>query len=343
MSVIKSPFEAQHGFKSNGFLVDDQGNVTLRSVTYTVVDEAADVSGDYVVRDAGGNFTFDGEYQDGSATDLQANPVVTLTRGSSYIFNLNLRSTNAAGQTLGSLSFNVYQMTGGVYTEYNEGLTHLSKDATVSKSGSEAQGQFEGKVTLAVPTNAPSTLYFADADQTPIGTLTIIDPTITGVGSFSSILTTGDVTAQGENAVITLAPTGSSGTVVINPSNGGTISNMDVNALRLTTTDNVTLNGENADIRIIPSGSAGTLLVNPAAGGTIDNMSLGVTTPGSVSSNNLVTTLGTLNNTTIGMTTPAKATFTEANVQATPTQRTAIANKKYVDGRATALAIALGS
>ena len=133
----------------------------MRSVTYTVVDEAADVSGDYVVRDAGGNFTFDGEYQDGSATDLQANPVVTLTRGSSYIFNLNLRSTNAAGQTLGSLSFNVYQMTGGVYTEYNEGLTHLSKDATVSKSGSEAQGQFEGKVTLAVPTNAPSTLYLS--------------------------------------------------------------------------------------------------------------------------------------------------------------------------------------
>ena len=48
MAVVKSPFEAQHGFKSPGFTVDEAGNVTLRSVTYTVTEEATDVSGDYV-------------------------------------------------------------------------------------------------------------------------------------------------------------------------------------------------------------------------------------------------------------------------------------------------------
>ena len=342
MAVVKSPFEAQHGFKSNGFLVDDQGNVTLRSVTYTVTEEATDVSGDYVVRDAGGNFTFDGEFEADGVT-LKLNPGVTLTRGSAYVFNLILRSTNQAGQTLGNNSFNIFQSDGTGYTTYDTGMSHLSTDQTTKKTESEAQGQFSGKVTFTVPTNAPNTLYYGDADNNPIGILTIIDPTITGVGSFSSILTTGNITAQGENAVITVSPTGSSGTVIINPSNGGTISNVDVNAQRLTTLDNVTLNGENADIRIVPTGSAGTVLINPTAGGTIDNMNIGATTPGTVSSTNLIASAGTLNNTVIGNTKPTKAEFTTAKVQQSPTTQTAIANKKYVDSRATALAIALGS
>ena len=197
--------------------------------------------------------------------------------------------------------------------------------------------------TFTVPQNAPNTLYYGDADNNPLGILTIEDPTITGVGSFSSILTTGNITAQGENAVITLSPTGSSGTVIINPSNGGTISNMDITAQRLTALDNVTLNGTNADIRIEPNGSAGTVKISPAAGGTIDNMNIGATTPGTVSSTNLIASAGTLNNTVIGNTKPTKAEFTTAKVQQSPTTGTAIANKKYVDSRATALAIALGS
>ena len=342
MAVVKSPFEAQHGFKSPGFTVDEAGNVTLRSVTYTVTEEATDVSGDYVVRDAGGNFTFDGEFEADGVT-LKLNPGVTLTRGSAYIFNLILRTTNQAGQTLGNNSFNIFQADSGGYTTYDLGLSHLSTDAQTKKENSEAQGQFSGKVTFTVPTNAPNTLYYGDADNNPLGILTIEDPTITGVGSFSSILTTGNITAQGENAVITLSPTGSSGTVVINPSNGGTISNMDITAQRLTALDNVTLNGTNADIRIEPNGSAGTVKISPAAGGTIDNMNIGATTPGSVSSTNLIASAGTLNNTVIGNTKPTKAEFTTAKVQQSPTTGTAIANKKYVDSRATALAIALGS
>ena len=342
MAVVKSPFEAQHGFKSPGFTVDEAGNVTLRSVTYTVTEEATDVSGDYVVRDAGGNFTFDGEFEADGVT-LKLNPRVTLTRGSAYIFNLILRSTNQAGQTLGNNSFNIFQADSGGYTTYDLGLSHLSTDAQTKKENSEAQGQFSGKVTFTVPTNAPNTLYYGDADNNPLGILTIEDPTITRVGSFSSILTTGNITAQGENAVITLSPTGSSGTVVINPSNGGTISNMDITAQRLTALDNVTLNGTNADIRIEPNGSAGTVKISPAAGGTIDNMNIGATTPGTVSSTNLIASAGTLNNTVIGNTKPTKAEFTTAKVQQSPTTGTAIANKKYVDSRATALAIALGS
>ena len=57
----------------------------------------------------------------------------------------------------------------------------------------------------------------------------------------------------------------------------------------------------------------------------------------------LIASAGTLNNTVIANTKPTKAEFTTAKVQQSPTTGTAIANKKYVDSRATALAIALGS
>ena len=50
-----------------------------------------------------------------------------------------------------------------------------------------------------------------------------------------------------------------------------------------------------------------------------------------------------INNTVIGDTTPTTAEFTSAKVQATPTVKTNVANKRYVDSRATALAIALGT
>ena len=45
MPVIKSPFEAQHGYKSPGFTVDELGNVTVRTLSYTVQEEV-EISGD---------------------------------------------------------------------------------------------------------------------------------------------------------------------------------------------------------------------------------------------------------------------------------------------------------
>ena len=85
-----------------------------------------------MVRDAGGNFTFDGEFEaDGSTTLFQSG--VTLTRGSAYIFNLILRTTNQAGQTLGNLTFNIVQADSGGYTAYDSGVTHLSTDQSTQK------------------------------------------------------------------------------------------------------------------------------------------------------------------------------------------------------------------
>jgi len=338
MTVIKSPFEAQHGYKSPGFTVDDLGNVTVRTLTYTVAEETT-VSGDFIMRQVDSEpwskFTVDSYFVSGTNT-LQANPALAVERGSAYTFTLLLGSADITLNIMQDDSGNP-----GQKISYNEGLKHTSVDGQTELTEGDAQGQQTGKVTFTVPANAPTPLYYADSDGTPIGVITVTDPTISGIGSFSSILTTGDVTAQGENATITLAPTGSSGTVIINPSNGGSLSNMDVNALKLTTSDNVTMAGTNALISMTPQG-IGTVSINPATTGNINNVTIGSTKAGNGTFLGLNSSSGTLNNTVIGDTTPTTANFTTATMSATPSGPTQITNKKYVDMTSSALAIALG-
>ena len=338
MTVIKSPFEAQHGYKSPGFTVDNDGNVTVRTLTYTVTEET-EVSGDFIMRQTGtgvwAKFTVDNYYVTGTNT-LQENPGLAIERGSAYTFTLLLGSED--------LSFNIKQddsSNPGQYLAYNEGLKHTSEDGLTELTQGDAQGQKTGKVTFTVPANAPTPLYYADSDGTPIGVITVSDPTISGIGSFSSILTTGNLTAQGENATITLAPTGSSGTVVINPSNGGTLSNMDINALKLTTTDSVTMGGTNAKITMAPTG-LGTVSISPETTGSLNNVTIGSTKAQNGTFLGLVSSSGTLNNTVIGNVTPTSGNFTVATMSANPKGPTQITNKKYVDMTSSALAIALG-
>ena len=338
MTVIKSPFEAQHGYKSPGFTVDELGNVTVRTLTYTVAEET-EVSGDFIIRQVDSEpwskFTVDGYYVSGTNT-LQANPALAVERGSAYTFTLLLGSAD--------ISLNIMQDDSGnpgQKISYNEGLKHTSEDGQTELTQGDAQGQKTGKVTFTVPANAPTPLYYADSDGTPVGVITVSDPTISGIGSFSSILTTGNLTAQGENATITLAPTGSSGTVVINPSNGGTLSNMDVNALKLTTTDSVTMGGTNAKITMSPTG-LGTVSISPETTGSLNNITIGSTKAQNGTFLGLVSSSGTINNTVIGNVTPTSGNFTVATMSANPKGPTQVTNKKYVDMTSSALAIALG-
>ena len=338
MSVTKSPFEAQAGYKSPGFTVDELGNVTVRTLTYTAQEEAS-VSGDFILRDNGGNFTVDGYVIDGTET-LDTNPGVAVVRGQAYTFTILLRVGG-----IGSLTLNVFQddsgSPGGPKVPYNDGLSWTSVDGNTTLTEGDAQGQYAGKTLFTVPANAPSILYYGDGDGSPRGSIAVTDPTISGIGSFSSILTTGNLTAQGENATVTLAPTGSSGTVVINPTNGGTLSNMDVNALKLTSSDNVSLAGANSIITIKPTGT-GTVEVHPNTSGKLDNVVIGSTTAQNGAFLDLKSTSGTLNNTVIGDVTPTAGNFTVATMTATPVGPKQITNKKYVDTTASALAIALG-
>ena len=239
------------------------------------------------------------------------------------------------------MTLNFYSFDGSVYQPFTSGLSHTSLDGTTTVTGIDAQSKFEGKLTFSVPDNTPASLWYGDGDQIPLVEITVIDPLVSGIGNFSRITTTGNLTAQGENAVITLAPSGSSGTVVINPANGGTLSNMDITANLLTVNSTSNFTGLNADVNVSPAGN-GRLTVAPSGGGNIDGVNIGLSKAGSVTTNNLIATSGTINNTTIGAVTPANATFATAQVQAKPTSATTVTNKKYVDSRASAMAVAFG-
>ena len=182
--------------------------------------------------------------------------------------------------------------------------------------------------------------YYATGDGSIYGTITTADPTITGVGAFSSLNVIGDVTFTGQDAEIQIAPQGAYSSVLINPVGQGTMSNMYVNALTLSATDTVNLSPVDKNVTISPSGT-GQLVVNSGVAGSINNMSIGQTTARDGSFLALNASNG-LNSTVIGNVTPADATFTKAIGQQRPVTEKELTNKAYVDSTATALAIALG-
>ena len=344
MAVTYNPFEAEYGFKSPGFSVDTEGNVTLKSITYTVTEEDT-IEGRFYMNQAGtgqsANFTQDGVFSEGSSVLLE-NPPITLTLGTTHTFGLN---------NFTFLTFNIFQIdpngnsaiiiNGTPVVYYNEGLSHKASDtATDSETGLSAQSKNSGVLTFDVPALAPTTLYYATGDGSVYGTITTQDPTVTGIGSFTSLTAIEDVTFNGQDAEINIVPQGAYGTVTINPAGQGTLSNMYVNALTLTATSTTTINPADFNVSVQPSGT-GVLTISSGAEGTINNMSIGQTTARDGSFLALNAENG-LNNTVIGNETPEEATFTQATGTATPTVGTHLANKSYVDSTATALSIALG-
>lgn len=344
MAVTYNPFESEYGFKSPGFTVDENGNVTVRSLAYIETEEEI-VEGRLYFNEQGVGeqavFTQDGVLNAGSDT-LRSNPPLEFTRGETYSFNLN---------NFTFLTWNIFYedplgisstiIDGVPVVLYNEGLSYkTSDDALETLDGEAAQGKTSGIVTFKVPVLAPDQLWYATGDGSVFGRITTADPTITGIGSFSLLNVIGDATLRGEDAEITLAPTGAYGTVTINPSGAGTLSNMYVNALTLSATDTTTINPDNRNVTITPTGS-GTLTVSSGTTGTIDNVAVGQTTPQDGSFLALNAQNG-LNNTVIGNVTPQAGTFTQVTGINAPVTSQHLTNKQYVDNTATALAIALG-
>jgi len=344
MAVTYNPFESDYGFKSPGFTVDTEGNVTLKSITYLQEEEVIVTDRFYfnqVGTGEGSYFTQDGVFSPGSVL-LAPNPPLALTRGTKYSFNLN---------NFPFLTWNIFQVdpTGNsavtindvpvIY--YNEGVSYKTSDASdETLEGLSAQGKTTGVFFIEVPPLAPTTLYYATGDGSTYGTITTADPTITGIGSFSSLNVIGDVTFTGQDAEVTIAPQGAYGTVTINPVGQGTLSNMYVNALTLSASETVNLSPVNKNVTISPSGT-GQLTLNTGVAGTINNMSIGQTVPKNGSFLALNAENG-LNNTVIGNVAPQSATFTQATGQNAPVTSQHLTNKQYVDNTATALAIALG-
>jgi len=217
--------------------------------------------------------------------------------------------------------------------------TFLDIPVSTTLTGAEAQGQQSGTLTYEVPVDAPDNLYYGDTDGLPYGSITVAQPSVIGVGVFSSILDTGDLLAEGVDANIRLSPTGT-GTVTINPETTGFINNVNVNTLNLTTSGSVQLT-PNADVTISPQ-TNGALTIRPTSIGAVDNVNIGSVIPRNGTFSNLNSSQGTLNNTTIGLTTAASAAFTGATVQNDPANANDVTKKQYVDNTATVLAIALG-
>ena len=259
------------------------------------------------------------------------------------------------GSELFSYSNNAIQMfafTGVAnnFTQYQNGIrariqtliataSYLDIPVATTVTGAEAQGKQAGTLTYTVPVDAPDDLFYGDTDGVPYSSITVAQPSIIGVGVFSSILDTGDLLAEGVNANIRLRPSGT-GTVIINPETTGTINNVNINVQNLTTSGTVQLT-PNADITISPQ-SDGVLTIRPTTIGAVDNVNIGSVIPRNGTFSTINSAQGTLNNTTIGLTTAAQAAFTTATVVNNPANANDVTKKQYVDNTATVLAIALG-
>ena len=301
-------------------------------------------------------FLFNGGTIDGQEFYSAEDTVYGMAQADSTIETKLLAGTTEAD---GSLSYSydnnsirMYAFTGVAsnFTTYQNSIrqrintsiatsSYLNVPVATTLTEAEAQGKQSGTLTYAVPVDAPDSIFYADSDGTPYGTLTVAQPSIIGAGVFSSILDTGDLLAEGVNAEIRLKPTGT-GTVTINPATVGTITNMNINAQNLSTSGQVSLT-PNADVTVSPQ-AGGTLTVRPTDVGVVDNVTIGSVIPRNGTFSTLNSSQGTLNNTTIGLTSATSAAFTQATVTNNPTSANDVTKKQYVDNTATVLAIALG-
>lgn len=300
----KSQFESGHGFKSPGFSVDAEGN--LSATSFNIVQDTVAGVYDFVITEIDStNFTI--QNIEGN------NPSITLSRGRQYTFQLNLSN----------FTFYIKQSDGT--TNQNIGVSHSSGDI-----GSDAQGKSSGIISFLVPANAGDTLYYQNAEGTARGTITVVDPE----GLFSEI----DITST------TNSTSGSTGALTVAGGLGiakdlfveGSLNVAGVGISNLHSSTNLELDAANKIILKIDNTTIGTInsqgLLTTLNNSNINDSDIADST----------ITASSVNSTTIGLLTPASAKFTVAEITTAPISNNAATNKKYVDGIVTALSIALG-
>jgi len=292
MAIIRSPFESEFGFRSPSFTVDEDGNITANSITIqgAVEEEETQVAADFSFEEVGGKFRLEG-----NATD---NPTIILYRGGSVTIDLDFTF----------LSFNIFR--DDLTTKFNSGIRH--DDGT---SGEDAQGKSSGRLYVSLPTNAPNTLYYANASGTVFGTIDVQDPE----GLFSNVNITSGTASTSETTGALKVSGGIGVTGDLNL--GGDLNLQGLGVPKLISGNNLELGAVNKII----------IKVGDVVKGSID------TNGSSIPVNST-----TINNTTIGATTPSTAAFTSATITNKPTLPSNVTNKDYVDVTATALAITFG-
>jgi peptidoglycan hydrolase-like amidase len=150
----------------------------------------------------------------------------------------------------------------------------------------------------------------------------IVDSNLQTLGTLSSLTVVGATSLSGGSISITSTTTGSMNNVSIGSTvaASGTFTTLSATTLSATTlsaTGNVTFNSLNQQVILSPTGT-GSITINP-------------------------TTIGTIDNVNIGSTTPAAGTFETLELTQEATTINQVPTKGYVDKRATALSIALGT
>lgn len=300
----KTPFESGYGFKSPGFSVDTEGNLTATS--FNIVQDVVAGVYDFVLSETDNtNFTIQNY--------IGNNPSITLSRGKTYTFQLSLSN----------FTFFIKKSDGT--TNQTAGLSHSSGDI-----GEDAQGKSSGILSFTVPSSAEDTLYYQNADGTAQGTITIVDP----AGLFSTVSVTSE----------TNSTSGSTGALVVAGGLGvakdlyveGSLNVAGTGISRLDSSNNLELNSANKIILQIDNVTVGSVN-SEGLTTTLNNSSMLTSTIGT----STITT-SIIDNTTIGLTTPTSAKFTTAEITSAPLNNNDATNKSYVDTTVTALSIALG-
>lgn len=175
-----NPFESDFGFTSPGFIVDEFGNITARSISTVIIDDEATNIVDYTITDNGTEFLFSGL--------SGGNPSITLVRGTTYRFQLNL--TN--------FRFFLFREDG--ISDYNLGLLHSDGDR-----GSAALGKTTGLLSITVPQTYTSedVIIYSNEQQTVTGNFNLQYPTgvfgelTSNAGIASTSATTGTLKVDG--------------------------------------------------------------------------------------------------------------------------------------------------
>jgi len=257
-TIVNSPFRSEFGFESIGFVVDEEGNISAKSIT--LVEDGGDpdtpdtdLPADRTIEEVAGNFRIAGD-----ATD---NPGFTVFRTRTTTIDLDLTSLNFFIYT--DSNFN---------TLYSTGLTH-----TDGTSGDDAQGKQTGRLAWVVPLSAPDTLYYANTGGTVYGTITVQN----APSAFSEVDITGTTpsTSTTTGALTVAGGVGVAGDLNL----GGSLNIQGVGIPALNSGTNLDLSAGNAivirinDVLLGKIESTGSSV--PTIDTTINNTTIGATTP----------------------------------------------------------------
>ena len=255
-TIVNSPFKSKFGFESAGFVVDDEGNISAKSIS--LVDDVpeevdTDLPADRKFVEVSGNFRILN-----NATD---NPGFTVFRTKTTTIDLELST----------LTFNIYS-DAGFTTLYNTGLSHSDGD-----SGENAQGKNAGRLAWSVPLSAPNTLYYANVNGTVSGTITVEN----APSAFSEVAITGTTIST---STTTGALTVAGGVGISEDLNlGGALNIQGVGIPALSSGTNLDLSAGNAIVirvnNVLLGKITSTGLSVPVSNTTINNTTIGATTP----------------------------------------------------------------